>query len=355
MPVWTPDGKELIFAGFTLDRDTRLFRHSASAEAPLGRLPERAGTAVRFRGGLLGDPTFRPRTEGLACASWESRGSHVMRVGLDAAPNGEAVTARFSARLGSGAQPALSPDGRRVAFVSEFGRSVVWLTRLDGTGARKLTSDEAELGGQPAWSPHARWVAHVEVVEGNADIYVTAVDGWELSRRLTRHAAEDTQPAWSPDGRWIYFVSSRGGASRFWRVPATGGLPEAVGPSRGAGLAWPRPSPDGRYLYFARGCLGNAQVWRMSIGGGGEERILEAVSLHSTWQVTREALYYIGPSQADGKAPLRRLDLATSRDRQLALLEGPVNHGLSVSPDGRVAFHAQTGRPSADLLMLEDR
>jgi dipeptidyl aminopeptidase/acylaminoacyl peptidase len=103
--------------------------------------------------------------------------------------------------------------------------------------ARGVTVDDLlamQRVSEPAVSPDGRWVAFtvrdtdLEANKGRHDVWLTAVDGSGTARRLTTHEANDTSPAWTPDGAWIYFLSSRGGSSQVWRIAVAGGEAEAV-------------------------------------------------------------------------------------------------------------------------------
>jgi dipeptidyl aminopeptidase/acylaminoacyl peptidase len=103
--------------------------------------------------------------------------------------------------------------------------------------ARGVTVDDLlamQRVSEPAVSPDGRWVAFtvrdtdLEANKGRHDVWLTAVDGSGTARRLTTHEANDTSPAWTPDGAWIYFLSARGGSSQVWRIAVAGGEAEAV-------------------------------------------------------------------------------------------------------------------------------
>ncbi|HCK16724.1 TPA: hypothetical protein DHW51_21535, partial [Candidatus Poribacteria bacterium] len=64
--------------------------------------------------------------------------------------------------------------------------------------------------GQPSWSPDGRRIAFVSDRDLNYEIYVMDSNGNNL-RRLTNHLGEDESPSWSPDGQRIAFVSNRNG------------------------------------------------------------------------------------------------------------------------------------------------
>jgi Tol biopolymer transport system component len=110
-----------------------------------------------------------------------------------------------------------SPDGRRIAFAakgpepppSSASHTDIYVMNADGSGKRKLTHNE-RYNAEPAWSPDGRKIAFRSSRNGNRDIYVMNLDG-SGKRNLTRNPARDGSPSWSPDGRRIAFVSDRDG------------------------------------------------------------------------------------------------------------------------------------------------
>jgi Tol biopolymer transport system component/DNA-binding winged helix-turn-helix (wHTH) protein len=356
MPAWTPDGREVVFTGFSRGPDIRLYRRGVGPEARVQRLPGRMESLLGLDANLLGDPVFRPKGGELVAACWDTRGWDIAQVTLEG-DRSTVSPAPFSSSRGEGG-PVLSPDGQRVAFVSDrLGAEDIWLSRLDGTGLRRLTANtphQYEGNVWPladlAWSPDGRWIAYGALVGENCDVYVVPTGQGDAPRRLTQDAARDSGPAWSPDGNWVYFVSDRDGSPRIWKVPTGGGAPQPVSRSDAAHLV---PSPDGRFLYFGRANPESARVWRMPVEGGEEELVLGAVNNPWTFDLHLDQVYYLGPTEADGKAPLLRRDLVTSEKKRLARVEGPILGGLAVTPDGRFAFYPRPGPPSADLVMIE--
>jgi TolB protein len=107
--------------------------------------------------------------------------------------------------------PALSPDGRLIAYTSRNARDAdLWVANADGTGAH-LVYDSGVADSAPAWSPDSTRLAFEQHDPGestNGDIFVLDVGNGDVAR-LTDDPAHDEGPAWSPDGSMIAFTSQR--------------------------------------------------------------------------------------------------------------------------------------------------
>ena len=100
--------------------------------------------------------------------------------------------------------PALSPDGRQVAFTFQGNLYVV----PAAGGSARLLVGNGHHATQPVWSPDGRLVAYASDVHGNFDVFVVAADGGP-SRRLTTHSAAEQPVSFTPDGQAVLFTAQR--------------------------------------------------------------------------------------------------------------------------------------------------
>ncbi len=108
--------------------------------------------------------------------------------------------------LAEGDYPALSPDGRQVAFIKD---NAAWIVPFDGgTEARRLFTTRGRVGSL-AWSPDSRRLAFVASRESHAFVGIYQDDATPIVW-LAPDAARDGSPVWSPDGRQVAFVRSPG-------------------------------------------------------------------------------------------------------------------------------------------------
>jgi len=106
---------------------------------------------------------------------------------------------------------AWSPNGEGIAFAA-YAESGSEIHLLDNTNSSimQLTNDTT-YDRDPSWSPDGTRIAFSSDRDGNEEVYVMDSNGSNVIR-LTNNIAYDAMPAWSPDGTRIAFVSDRNGA-----------------------------------------------------------------------------------------------------------------------------------------------
>jgi len=206
--------------------------------------------------------------------------------------------------------PAVSPDGRSIAFAAG---GQLWLVDARGGEAVPLTSSDF-YSTRPVWSPDGKTLAFACKRNGNFDVFVSNLTG-DAPRRLTYHSADDLPYAFSADGSAVYFGSSRLGgpetelvgayhrSQQLYAIPTAGGTARLMLPTPAHEAA---VSPDGTTLIYDN-CPVYENEWRKG-----------AVS--------------------DGARDLWLYEPATGKHRQLTRNRGEDRNGV-FGPDGKSVYY----------------
>jgi len=256
---------------------------------------------------ILNDPQLSPDGSRVVCTvTTADRDANAYRTRLWIAPTGGSVPWQLTAAPARDTGPRWSPDGTRIAFVSDRGgEKQVWVIAIGGGEPRVLTSGKmapADL----AWSPDCRWIAFVgkptpdakdesdvRVIsrlrykqdgEGFWDgrwkqVFVVSAAGGD-AKQITRGDCDHLSPAWSPDGTRLAYTANPDpnfdlmNITDVWTVAADGAESTARCITRGLGPAQsPAWAPDGTrvaYIGHDNACWGatNWGVWVVPAAGG---------------------------------------------------------------------------------------
>ncbi len=165
---------------------------------------------------------------------------------------------RITTNSASDRQPSWSPDGTRLAFVSNRdGNDEIYVMNADGSSQTRLTNNAA-FDFDPAWSPDGTRIAFTSTrdfpgITGNIangfELYVMNADGTNPVR-LTNNSTSDSGPSWSPDGTRIAFTSQRDGLPLVYVMNADGSNQINITQSTTLDSSDPEWSPDGSKIAF---------------------------------------------------------------------------------------------------------
>jgi Tol biopolymer transport system component len=242
-------------------------------------------------------------------------------------------------------QPAFSPDGKQIAFVSQrTGRRELWVANADGSNPQQRTDLGAVFA--PTWSPDGLHIVFHGRIAGQprADVFTVPAAGGAMNR-LTTHPADDALASYSRDGRWIYFGSSRTEKGGIWKMPAEGG--EATQVTVGGML--PAESPDGRTLFYAHRDAEKG-IWKMPVQGGEAVQVTGPVPPNPAFTVSADGIYY----KTSRQGVIEFLDFSTGKSHPVVVSDAGIGMGLSLSSDGRFLMFTQVGPLASDLMLIKD-
>lgn len=145
--------------------------------------------------------------------------------------------------------PTWSPDGKTIAFVGQKDKFLyVYLIDPDGMNLRQLSA----TGGMcAAWSPDGKEIAISTLLDSkHTEIFAISADG-KAVRQVTHSMVYASSPQWSPDGRKIVFVSIVDGNTALYSMNADGTDVRQLLHHKKFNFKFPTWSPDGKKIAFA--------------------------------------------------------------------------------------------------------
>jgi Tol biopolymer transport system component/DNA-binding winged helix-turn-helix (wHTH) protein len=134
-----------------------------------------------------------------------------------------------------------TPDGRIVYSSRTSDGRDIWIIDADGKNQKQLTLNR-RINNQPAVSPDGRHIFFLSDRTGVPHIWRMDLDGGNQSQ--STNGAGEQSPSCSPDGRWVLYMTVFGEPS-IWKVPADGGQPVQLSDKL---LRYPSVSPDGQQV-----------------------------------------------------------------------------------------------------------
>jgi Tol biopolymer transport system component len=333
-PSLSPDGTWFVYTREVKDR-TDIFRQRVGGENAMNLTADSPG--------LDHSAAISPDGERIAFVS-DRQGGGVFVMGA----TGESVRRVAD----NGFTPAWTADGRELVISSESamdprfrnGIAVAHVIDLETGAQRKL---EAHDPMNPMASPHGHRIAYWGIERSVRDIYTAPLRGSGAEVPVTNDGPIDWVPTWTPDGTALVWASERNGSMNLWYVPVDEQsgrvlgepLPLTVGAA--SPLSQPRFSRNGRRMIFVAG--GQRNMWsrvRFDAARGRADGTLESISAGAFLDATSDLVAvssisgreYIFVMRADGSERRRLSDVGTR------------NRFPRFSPDGQfIAFGSDRG------------
>lgn len=244
--------------------------------------------------------------------------------------------------------PALSADGKKLAFVSDrSGHFEIWIRNLETGTETKMTSFEGKFVNMPSWSPDGSEIVFDARVKGDHNVFILDV----ASRMIRTHVqmeGDQVNARYSLDGRTVFFASNHAGNWQVWKK-SVDSEPKLVTDNGGFHL---QEGYDD-YLYFAR--MDTLGLWRRHKTEDGPDQLFLAQigpTEWGSWITTKQGIIYLDRSNKLSVKLMSyngQTSLILSPDKRIQL-STPT---LTAIPDGSSLVFAQIEKSEDELMMVE--
>ncbi|MNS81541.1 translocation protein TolB [compost metagenome] len=214
-PAWSPDGKSIAYTSY-IKRIGNKFRN---ADLILLNLTTGKRAPISYRAGINSGASFDPDGRHIYLTISQGTRPDIYKMTYD----GKLVLKLTNGPTGAmNVEPAVSPDGKQVAFSSDrSGRApMVYVMDANGNNVKRITF-AGQFNSTPAWSPDGKKIAFSGQSDDHFDIFVMNSDGSDMKRLTSARKpngkwASNEDPSFSPDGRFVMYTSDRTGKSQIY-------------------------------------------------------------------------------------------------------------------------------------------
>lgn len=329
--AWTRDGQELIYSA------------NRAHGWHLWRIPAGGGSPRDIA--IAGDSAYYPAIGRNRLAYTDSPTvSAIWRASLGG--NGEGEEQSLIRSTGREGEPAYSPNGAKIATVSEeTGGQEIFLQDADGGNRVQLTHLNRPRLEHVRWSADSKQLIFQVNGENGSEVYVMGAQAGAQPTRVLTNAGD---ASFSQNGKSIYY-QSRG---QLWKAGADGSKPVELVQRRG-GLSQPIESLDGKYVIFRM----RRSLWRVPVEGGEPEEFIvpEQDMFWTNIQPAKKGVYYLVWERSERGMAVVFYDYATKKSTLLTHSGGFDRNSaaFSVSPDGKYILYPKVDRSQTNLMLVE--
>jgi Tol biopolymer transport system component/predicted Ser/Thr protein kinase len=344
--AWLPDGKWVVTDGLALlSTESGETRSLTSPPTKLSFATQTTRDPV-LRSGF--DPAVSPdgRTVAFSRSSGGSWEIYLLDLDEDLKPKGEPRQLTFLKRNSN--SPTWTPNGREIIFTSGLLFSPgLWRVSTSGSGEAEQLQFTGGGASQPAISRSGNRLAYQrELFDPNIWRLLLSGSGVATNppARFIASTRWDLSPQYSPDGKQIAFDSNRSGAYGIWLSNAEGSNVMELFSRAGASCGSPRWSPDGQRVAFDSTAEGSFDIYVMRASGGKPSRLTtdSATDMVPSWSRDGNWVYF--SSDRSGRAEVWKAPGGGGEAIQVTRNGG---WGAFESPDGKFVYYTKQDPSSA--------
>ena len=327
---WTPDSKAIIAGGADQpNQPTRLFLISLETgeRKPLTSPPAQT----------VGDGAPALSPDGRTLAFWREKSlgvgdTFMLDLSRDFAPSGEPRTIAI-AGISPIRRPVWMPNGREIVVESGQRQAArLYRAAAEGTSPAREMEGTGAGASELTVSGAARRAVFTTAVQ-NSVIYRAPADGKGPAERLITSTFRESFPQYSPDGKRIAFYSNRSGTVQVWTCAADGSSAQQLTNMNAPITASPRWSPDGKSISFDSNSGGNWQIYTISAEGGKPRQITNDAFTNVTANWSRDGRWIYYSSRRSGESQIWKVPVEGGAAVQVTRAGG--SSSPFESPDGK--------------------
>jgi len=334
---WTPDGKWII-TPHTSDPNVPMALALVSAETLEVRLLTRPGSGDAC-------PAITPdgrRLAFLRTSAGRIPNVYVLPLDPDYRPEGE--PRQLTHELSGATNPMWTGDGREVLYISSReGVRTLWRVPQDGSRPASPIESLGPIGMNWAISARGDRLAYSDR-ERASEIWRVDLPGGKRLDRIVASSAADLNPEISPDGKRLAFISERRGGRRVWVSGSDGAKPMDIA---GGGGPWPTParwSPDGNQVVFECQNEGSDDVCITTASGGAVRRLTRHPARDGFPSWSRDGKWIYFTSNRSGSYQIWKAPADGTDEAAVQVTTGG-GYSAVESTDGKSVFFARERIP----------
>lgn len=208
-PAWSPDASKVAYTAFVQRAKTK----TRNADMFIYELASGKRWLTSFQKGINSGSNFDTKSKNIYLTISQSGSPDIYKI----TPDGEEVARLTNGPRGAmNVEPAVSPDGRKIAFSSDrSGNPMVYVMDADGSNVKRITF-AGKYNATPSWSPDGKRLTFAGWSDDHFDIFTVNADGTDMvritsSKKPNGKWANNETPVYSADGRWLMYTSNRTG------------------------------------------------------------------------------------------------------------------------------------------------